>query len=160
MVVLALVLGSVLGGVVINKVQVMSNPPAPQVDMTIRDADVDYRPTDGADEGFVKVRHLRGDKIDTDELEILIRTDTEQTRVFSWTNGNGTNYAGNGTWTITHNGASLQTQSEISRDDEIVISYQDDGQPPPDVPDDKDYVVMLIHPESGNQIASATVSID
>ena len=90
----------------------------------------------------------------------MVRTKHDNARVFSWEAGAGANHVGTADWSTTYNGGPLTLQMSFSRDEQITIAYSDDGQADQTVTDDTDYVVMLIHTESGSPIEKVTVTVN
>lgn len=159
MVALAVVLGAVLGTVAFDVLGAMTKPPAPQTDITIEDAGANYHPSDNESQAFVRLRNERGDRIDTEELRLVIQTEPKGKPIFAWENGMVTNKAGTGNWTVTINGDPMQSQKWFAREDVIVISYDDEGMPTPKVSDESKYTVMVIDSETGNPIAETTTEV-
>ena len=160
MVTLGLVVAAILATAIFGAIEAMSNADVPQAQIEIEDAADNYKPSDGTNQALLTLHHERGDDIDMDATTLVVRTESDNARVFSWEAGAGANHVGTGDWTTTYNGGPLTLETSFSRDDQITIEYKDNGQPDQTVTDDTNYVVMLIHTESGSPIEEVTVTVN
>jgi len=160
MVTLGLVVAAVLATAIFGAIAAMSNADVPQAQVEIEDATDNYKPSDGTTQALLTLRHERGDDIDMDDITLVVRTESDNARVFSWETGAVANHVGTGNWTTSYNGGPLTLETLFTRDDQITISYRDDGQPDQTVTDDTNYVVMLIHTKSGSPVEEVTVTVN